>query len=453
MADSSVAITAGSGTPIRVLTGLGAGSADQQVMTLADSAGNLLGTTAAPIPVQSPNVSLAATAFTAADAVVAAPIGDGTIVSGASTAGSVVPIAVPSGVSSWLVLIKGLTAAQTTITIYFEASSNSTNGTDGDWVEIKGRRTGVAVGQEAVDYKTQQNGYYRGNDSGFTWFRGRLLGAFTGTPTFSFSTSQGTGAVFLNSGLPTSGSTIGSVNLVSSAGNIPMVTGALTAAVADNPGTATTVTTSAQVIAAVANSGNVTFHLVTTAFVGTVVFEASINGGVNYAPLMSIREDGSGAETSLILNIASAYIRTYTSGLPGFTHFRVRCSAFTSGSLAVAISQGPILIEPSPVLGAGSATVGFLANPSTGTITSPALSLTSFTVLAANALRRGATFFNDSSNVLYLALAATASTTAYTVQVIPGWAYELPGPHIYSGIVTGIALTATGSVRVTEMTP
>lgn len=53
MADSSVAITAGSGTPIRVLTGLGAGSADQQVVTLADSAGNLLGTATAGVPVQS----------------------------------------------------------------------------------------------------------------------------------------------------------------------------------------------------------------------------------------------------------------------------------------------------------------------------------------------------------------------------------------------------------------
>lgn len=42
MADSSVAISAGTGTPIRVLTGLGAGTADQQVVTLADQLGNLL---------------------------------------------------------------------------------------------------------------------------------------------------------------------------------------------------------------------------------------------------------------------------------------------------------------------------------------------------------------------------------------------------------------------------
>jgi len=50
VADASVPITAGVGTPIRVLTALGAGSAGQQVVSLADSAGNLLGTTAAPLP-------------------------------------------------------------------------------------------------------------------------------------------------------------------------------------------------------------------------------------------------------------------------------------------------------------------------------------------------------------------------------------------------------------------
>jgi hypothetical protein len=54
MADSSVAITPGVGAPIRVLTGLGTGSADQQVISIADSAGNLLGTSGAPLPVSIP---------------------------------------------------------------------------------------------------------------------------------------------------------------------------------------------------------------------------------------------------------------------------------------------------------------------------------------------------------------------------------------------------------------
>lgn len=42
MADTSVAITAGSGTPIRVLSGLGAAGADQQVVTLADDQGTIV---------------------------------------------------------------------------------------------------------------------------------------------------------------------------------------------------------------------------------------------------------------------------------------------------------------------------------------------------------------------------------------------------------------------------
>ena len=88
---------------------------------------------------------------------------------------------------------------------------------------------------------------------------------------------------------------------------------------------------------------------------------------------------------------------------------------------------------------------------STGVLTAPALAVTSFTVLAANAARKGAAFFNDSTNVLYLALSAAASTTLYTVQVAAGQYYELPPGIVFTGLVSGIALTASGSVRVTEL--
>ena len=109
--------------------------------------------------------------FTAVDAVVAAPIGDGTIVTGTSTAGSVVSMPVPDAMGSWLVLIKNYTTG----TVYSEASINSTNGIDGDWIEIKGRKTGTAVGIESISYAFTSNGYYRGNTSGFIYFRLRYL--------------------------------------------------------------------------------------------------------------------------------------------------------------------------------------------------------------------------------------------------------------------------------------
>lgn len=52
MADSSVDITAGVGTPIRTLANAGVDSGShQQVVSLADSAGVLLGTASAPLPV------------------------------------------------------------------------------------------------------------------------------------------------------------------------------------------------------------------------------------------------------------------------------------------------------------------------------------------------------------------------------------------------------------------
>ena len=167
-----------------------------------------LTTTNQPTSITSKVLNVAVTGtFTASDAVVAAPIGDGTLVSGASTAGSIVSIVVPAGYQSWTLLLKGYVSG----TIYTEASDNSTNGTDGDWIDIKGRRTGTAPGIEAVTYAQVANGYYRGNPSGFTYFRCRLIGA-TG-PSVTVTLADSTGAVFLNSGIPSGNSIIGKVSI------------------------------------------------------------------------------------------------------------------------------------------------------------------------------------------------------------------------------------------------
>lgn len=93
--------------------------------------------------------------------------------------------------------------------------------------------------------------------------------------------------------------------------------------------------------------------------------------------------------------------------------------------------------------------------PAQGTISSVNDTNVSATVLAANENRKGATFYNDSTAILYLAFSnVTASSTVYSVQLAAnGGFYELPpmqgGP--YSGIVKGIwASDASGAVRVTE---
>lgn len=87
----------------------------------------------------------------------------------------------------------------------------------------------------------------------------------------------------------------------------------------------------------------------------------------------------------------------------------------------------------------------------TAALTSVTAAATSTTVLVANTARKGAYFYNDSTAILYLAYAATASTTAYTLQVAPGAFYEMPEKPLYTGLITGVWSSAAGAVRVTEL--
>lgn len=89
----------------------------------------------------------------------------------------------------------------------------------------------------------------------------------------------------------------------------------------------------------------------------------------------------------------------------------------------------------------------------TGTITSPSIAATTTTALASNTARLGATFYNDSTGIIYIALAATASATAFTVKLYPGDYYELPGSNVvFTGLVSAIATVAASALRVTELT-
>lgn len=70
---------------------------------------------------------------------------------------------------------------------------------------------------------------------------------------------------------------------------------------------------------------------------------------------------------------------------------------------------------------------------------------------AANTARRGWYCKNDSTTILYIAFAATATTTAYTVSLEPGAFYEMPQPA-YTGVISGIwSADASGAARLTEL--
>lgn len=81
--------------------------------------------------------------------------------------------------------------------------------------------------------------------------------------------------------------------------------------------------------------------------------------------------------------------------------------------------------------------------------TSVAASASNVTLLAANASRRGATIYNDSTVALHLKLGATASTSSFTIKLAADGYYEVPA--FYAGIIDGIWASATGNARVTEI--
>jgi hypothetical protein len=102
--------------------------------------------------------------------------------------------------------------------------------------------------------------------------------------------------------------------------------------------------------------------------------------------------------------------------------------------------------------GAGAHVTGFDASrPATSSITSVATSTTSATLLAANTARRQFYIYNDSGSNLFVAFAATATATAFTV-LIPKNGFFASEMNGYTGVISGILSSGTGNARLTEVT-
>jgi hypothetical protein len=90
-------------------------------------------------------------------------------------------------------------------------------------------------------------------------------------------------------------------------------------------------------------AGNVTIYLYGTYAGVNAVFEISPDN-TNWFPVSATREDSAISETStgLLTNTA----RAWTTGAPGFSFFRVRATAWTSGTASVVIVAGTYPFEP-----------------------------------------------------------------------------------------------------------
>jgi len=99
---------------------------------------------------------------------------------------------------------------------------------------------------------------------------------------------------------------------------------------------------------------------------------------------------------------------------------------------------------------AGSITTT-MAQPTTGTTTSVAVSTVVATALALNTARLGALFYNLGGKRVFLRLGAGATTALFTVKMSRNGFFELQYP-VYTGEVTVITSTGTATLLATELT-
>lgn len=92
-----------------------------------------------------------------------------------------------------------------------------------------------------------------------------------------------------------------------------------------------------------------------------------------------------------------------------------------------------------------------LRSGATATLSNVAGTASNVTVLASNTSRRAVVIVNDSTAALRLKFGSAASATSFTYLLQPGDTLELTST-IYTGIITGLWDSATGSARVTELT-
>jgi hypothetical protein len=102
--------------------------------------------------------------------------------------------------------------------------------------------------------------------------------------------------------------------------------------------------------------------------------------------------------------------------------------------------------------GLGNQLTGFdSSKPATAVLTSVPSAITSSVLLASNPSRRKFIIYNASTKILYIAFAATASTSAYSFQLPANAGYEA---HLsdYTGVISGIWSAVNGAAKVTEIT-
>lgn len=92
-------------------------------------------------------------------------------------------------------------------------------------------------------------------------------------------------------------------------------------------------------------------------------------------------------------------------------------------------------------------------SPATATLSQVAVTTSTQTLLASNASRKALTFTNETNKLIYIAAAATSTTSAFTVKIQPNSNYESPANRCYTGVFSVIGASGvSGNANVTEYT-
>lgn len=216
----------------------------------------------------------------------------------------------------------------------------------------------------------------------------------------------------------------------------------------------------------------------------TDIVEGSNDGGTTW---VTLGYTVLGANTILFSSLTGA-AGIYMYQIAGFNQVRYRVAAITSGTYNVALrasagvwntrtvtaavtgtvtanlgtlngaatASGVAAVNTTlgtPMQQTGGSAIALPAVAGTATLTQVSGSASTGTIIAANATRKGAVIVNDSTAVLKVAFAATATASAYTYLIPAGGTLELPtaGRAIYQGLISGIWASATGNAVVTDL--
>jgi hypothetical protein len=147
--------------------------------------------------------------ITAADTALPAPSTSGGLLTGTPSVGSYLFLALEAKDSTWSAEITGTLGGGT---FYFEGSTSSTNGLNGNWFSLSAVQGGK-IGSLLVG-STTTAGDFTGNNAGIKYFRVRAVSGVGINASINIRSSSGTSSVFLKESLPTGTNFIGKTAIV-----------------------------------------------------------------------------------------------------------------------------------------------------------------------------------------------------------------------------------------------